>query len=377
MKGLCLYIMAGKGHYIPAKAVNEQLVELGVDSQLVDVFDFLHCRFYGRINQWVWRRMLAHSSLEKTLFPRLDKSKVGFAFVTKLCYAISHRRLRKYIETERPDFFFATHPYAGAMLASIVHRLGMNVPVLFYSTDVFSAPVVSISPYLYRFYLPTEEGIERVKAMGQPPESLALCPFPLQSSVAQTSRLGKAEARRKLDLDEDMFTIQLNLGGEGLGSLKLLEELLRRNIPVQIVILGGIKDHVRSHIEDVVGRQHSTAAKVQIRGFVNNVDEYLAASDIIVGRAGINTIVEAIAAHRPFMITELVYIVIASAEYIEKYKVGWNTEGDTQLQIGIIEDLIANPQKLDQMEEAFAAVPLVYSAKGLAEQVIRDVEAFK
>ena len=77
------------------------------------------------------------------------------------------------------------------------------------------------------------------------------------------------------------------------------------------------------------------------------------------------------------MITELVYIVIASAEYIEKYKVGWNTEGDTQRQIGIIEDLIANPQKLDQMEEAFAAVPLVYSAKGLAEQVIRDVEAFK
>ena len=88
--------MAGKGHYIPAKAVNEQLVELGVDSQLVDFFDFLHLKHFGQLNQWIWRRMLSHSSLEKTFFHKLDSSKGGVAFITNLCYVLSRHRLKKY-----------------------------------------------------------------------------------------------------------------------------------------------------------------------------------------------------------------------------------------------------------------------------------------
>ena len=41
MKGLCVYIKAGKGHYVPARAVNEQMEAVGVESQLVDFFDYL------------------------------------------------------------------------------------------------------------------------------------------------------------------------------------------------------------------------------------------------------------------------------------------------------------------------------------------------
>ena len=81
-------------------------------------------------------------------------------------------------------------------------------------------------------------------------------------------------------------------------------------------------------------------------GFVKNVSEYLAASDIVAGRAGINTIVEAMYAHRPFLITDLVYTVIPSAEYVEKYHVGWNASEDTQKQLSIILDLASHPEKL-------------------------------
>ena len=125
----------------------------------------------------------------------------------------------------------------------------------------------------------------------------------------------------------------------------------------------------------MIARHCEGKTAVHVKGFVNNVSDYLAASDIIAGRAGINTIVEAIYAHRPFLITELVYIVIASAEYVEKYHVGWNATGDVEKQLGIIKDLVRNPWKLLEMEENFGKVPIEYSSEKLARMITDDVSS--
>ena len=374
MKGLCVYIKAGKGHYVPAKAVNEQLEKLGVDSRLVDFFDYLDLHWMECINQTAWRVMLRIPFIEKHLFRSLDKSGWGIKLVIKLVDRFGGRKLRKNIEEFRPDFIFATHPYPGTVLSTLLNRMGENIPVYFYSTDVFSAPAVSICPYLRKFYIPTEEGAECVRQMGQDPETIELSPFPLQSSVADAPRLTKGEARKKIGIAEDKFTLQLNLGGEGLGSLNLLEDILKEDLPVQVVIIGGIKKEMQMKLDRIIKHHKGRNTEVLIRGFIDNVNEYLAASDVIAGRAGINTIVEAIYAHRPFLITELVYIVIHSAKYIEKYNVGWNATGNRDMQISIIRDLVMHPEKLAELDRNFDKVPIEYSAKHLAEMIIDDTE---
>ena len=374
MKGLCVYIKAGKGHYVPAEAVDSALKRDGVDSRLIDFFSYLDLEFLEKVNQGIWRLMLKIPFLEKHLFSNLDNSKWGIGFLVRIVYFLRKRKLKKNLCIFRPDFIFATHPYPGTILSSILNKLGEDIPVYFYSTDVFSSPRVAICPYLRKFYLPTVEGIERTRKMGQKEDTLALCPFPLQDSVAKVPRLDKKEARKKIDIEE-MFTIQLNLGGEGLGSLALLEAILKEDLPVQVVIIGGIRDAMRSSLENLIARYPRSKVRIRIRGFVKNVSEYLAASDVIVGRAGINTIVEAIYAHRPFLITELVYIVIASAEYVEKYHVGWNATGDVEKQLGIIKDLVDNPWKLLEMEENFGKVPIEYSSEKLARMITDDVSS--
>ena len=374
MKGLCVYIKAGKGHYVPAKAVNEQLEKLGVDSQLVDFFGYLNLNWMERINQEVWRMMLRIPFLEKHLFSTLDKSGWGIDILIKAVRLFGKKKLLRNIEEFRPDFIFATHPYPGTILSTLLSDLNIDIPVYFYSTDVFSAPAVSICPHLRKFLIPTEEGRERVIAMGQDEKSVEICPFPLQASVAEQPRLSKKDARRKLGINEEKFTLQLNLGGEGLGSLNLLEDILREDLPVQIVIIGGIKKEMQNKLNRIVRTSTARNAEVIIRGFIDNVSDYLAASDVIAGRAGINTIVEAIYAHRPFLITELVYIVIDSAEYIEKHHVGWNAADDREKQLAIIKELAGNPDKLEAMDACFDDVPIEYSAEKLAEMIIADAK---
>ena len=144
-----------------------------------------------------------------------------------------------------------------------------------------------------------------------------------------------------------------------------------------MILLGGIDKKMKKKLERLQSKYSSSSLRLVIAGFVNNVNEYLAASDIIAGRAGINTIVEAMYAHRPFMITELVYTVIPSAEYIEKYHVGWNATDDVLRQVSIVKELISNPDKIAALDANFDKLPIVYSAEKLAKMVADDAAAFR
>ena len=367
-----MYVKAGKGHYVPAKAVSEQLSAIGVETELADFFEYTDLQGLEKLNQGVWRIMLRVPFFERHFIRKLDNASGGMKAAAALVALRRGRRIKKQLEEFHPDFIFATHPYPGTVLATLFRKWGIDIPVYYYATDVFDAPRSAACPDLRRFLIATEEGAEKVRNMGMPSSSVILCPFPLQSSVAGQPHLSKEEARRKIGLRTDMFTLQLNLGGEGLGSLNLLEDIISRSLPVQVVVIGGIHESMRARLDSIRESARNTKAVVEIRGFVDNVSEYLAASDVVAGRAGINTIVEAIYAHRPFLITELVYTVIASAEYVEKHHVGWNADGDREKQIGIIESLLAEPSALEELERNFAGAPIEYSARHLAELLVTD-----
>ena len=130
-------------------------------------------------------------------------------------------------------------------------------------------------------------------------------------------------------------------------------------------------------LNGVISRSKAKNTKVYVRGFITDVNDYLSASDIVAGRAGINTILEAMYMHRPFLITELVYTVIPSADYVEKYHVGWNASEDTQKQLSIILDLASHPEKLSGMDDNFDAIPIEYSAEHLARMLIEDCASLR
>ena len=372
MRGLCVYVDGGKGHYVPAKAVQEELQAMGIDTVLEEFFDYLDIRWMGRINKSFWRTMLRMPALERHISKFNDSDSNGMEWAIKFADKHCTRMLQANLEEFRPDFVFATHPYASTVLSEMFDYLGIDIPVYYFATDVFSAPVAAVCDKLRRFYISTEEGVEVVRSMGQARNTIELAPFPLQRSVADVRKLDKKGTRKKLGLDADLFTLQINLGGEGLGSLYLLESLIKKNIPMQIVILGGMDKNMSKKINGIIDKSGNTDVRVYCKGFVNNVDEYLAASDIIAGRAGINTIVEAMYAHRPFLITELVYTVIPSADYVEKYKVGWNCTGKRKESVEIVLDYAEHPEKLAELDANFNRIPIEFSARLLAEKVASD-----
>lgn len=376
MKGVCVFVDGGKGHYVPALAIQEELNDQGIATGLEEFFDFLGIRRLGRFNKHVWRLMLKMPKAEQSFSRKNDTNRKWVDIAIGYGYRHCAKRLEAYLRENEIDFVFATHPYASTVISGMLKKMGNPIPVYYFATDVFSAPEFSISNDLRKFYIATKEGAERVRQMGQDPKTIEVCPFPLQRVLATSPKLSKKEARAKLGIAEDLFTVQLNLGGEGLGTTGFLEELAKRSPTLQIVVIGGMEKGMQKKLEEV--QQHlPPSMHLIIKGFVKNVNEYLAASDVIVGRAGINTIVEAIYAHRPFLITELVYTVIPSADYVVSHRVGWNCANDKVKQAEVVMDLVSHPEKIEEMEGNYDAVPIVYSAKALADMIASDVRELK
>ena len=71
------------------------------------------------------------------------------------------------------------------------------------------------------------------------------------------------------------------------------------------------------------------------------------------------------------------YTVVASADYVEKYKVGWNASHDVQKQIEIIRQYADNPALLDDIDKNFDNIPIVYDAAALARQIVKDCEDYR
>ena len=184
-------------------------------------------------------------------------------------------------------------------------------------------------------------------------------------------RLTKKEARSQLGLKEDLFTLQINFGGEGVGATSLLKSLKDIPCPMQVVLIGGIEDKTRKELEKIIESLPSNI-EGHLIGFVSNVNDYILASDIIAGRSGINTLIEAFYLRRPFLITELVYTVISSADYVEKYKVGWNADHDIEKQLSIVTQYAKTPSLLDEIDRNFDDIPIKYSARELAQMITED-----
>jgi processive 1,2-diacylglycerol beta-glucosyltransferase len=111
-----------------------------------------------------------------------------------------------------------------------------------------------------------------------------------------------AEARRLLGLDPDpsRLTILLMGGGFGWGPLEgMLEVVLELPPNVQALVIAGRNERLRARLTELARGQEG---RVKVHGFTDQVDLFMAASDLLVGKSGGLTSSEAMARGIPLVV---------------------------------------------------------------------------
>lgn len=117
--------------------------------------------------------------------------------------------------------------------------------------------------------------------------------------------LDKEAAKARLGLRVGVPAVLIVGGGDGVGGVRKIAERIAERINLelgvngaQVVVVCGRNVRLREQLT-----KREWPVKVTVRGFVNNMSEWMAASDLIVSKAGPGTIAEALIRGLPIVLS--------------------------------------------------------------------------
>ena len=290
-------IAAGGGHVAGAHAMSEAIEQYypgRFELRISDYMKDLAIIGLDRFHKNSWRRALRYPILARVGQRVID------AF-PRLTIAAERRILRDFAQAAAADLredppllIVSNHGLITTGLAEAKHRYGLEVPVLTFATEPFNISAYWGEPRADRVIVASEDGRRRLLRFGVPPEKMTIIGRPVRQAFLNAP--AKPEAREHVGL-EDRFTCLVSFGGEGVGRdpRGLISTLLDSGIPLQVVAITGRNETLRKELK-ALGTE-----RLRVEGFVENMAEYLAASDVFVGKAGPSSVYEALAVGRPVL----------------------------------------------------------------------------
>lgn len=221
--------------------------------------------------------------------------------LSRLVFLTARRNISRLLLETQPRVVVVTHPLVHRLVVAARRNLRLPCRIITVVTDLVTLHASWTFPGVDLTLLPTDEAYQLMYRRGMRPSKMLRTGFPVHPKFAD-NHMGKAEARASLGIAGDPFTILLTSGGVGSGRLQDLVLGLERDLPdKQLLVVTGKN---RALYDSLKARKRS--GRTHIYGFVNNMETLMAASDIVVTKAGPGTLMEALVMRCPVIVTEAV-----------------------------------------------------------------------
>lgn len=301
-KVLVLSASAGAGHIRAAEALERALIETGAAREVrhVDTLEYTNK---------IFRRLYSKAYLEMVnkmpdvlgwLYDALDKpwknERRRLAFDK-----LNTRPFVKMLKEYQPDIMVCTHFLPAEIISWLKAKERIVCRQAIVVTD-FDVHAMWLCHHYEQYFVALDETREHMERLGIPAGKLTVSGIPIDPVFAQAK--DKQEMRRKHGLAPDRWTILVSAGGFGVGPIEhLMESLLRLKHPAQLVVICGRNEELKARIERLVaGGTEASNVAVKALGYTTEMDEFMAASDIVLGKPGGLTTSEALTKGLVFVI---------------------------------------------------------------------------
>ncbi len=195
---------------------------------------------------------------------------------------------RKFVKLARefdPDLAICTHFLPPDLLALERRKGRLRCPVATVVTDfdVHGLWLAAASDY---YFVASEEARAHLLASGIGESAITVSGIPTHPVFCEQK--DRTAMCAKHGLRPDLKTILLSTGGFGTGNAgQILEALLTVKMPLQVIAVCGKNAELRSALERMTaGREAEALPLVKVLGFTKEMDELMAASDLMMGKPG-------------------------------------------------------------------------------------------
>jgi len=362
VKVIITYASAGAGHFKAAEAIYDcfKKQHKEIDVEIVDILKKTNVLF--RLSYTLGYSFLINHAVFLWRLAFLA-TYVGFLrrFTRPIALVINRlnaKSLSWFLEQESPDFVISTHFLPSEISARLKKTGKINSKIISVVTDFGIHPFwisrgtdiyIVASDYTKEQLI--KEGIEEdgIKVLGIPVHSKFLGQFE------------KASLCKKLGIVPDRFTVLLVIGSFGIGPIEEIVGLLHREAQVLVICAKN-----RNLFKKLKNKKYPN---LTVLGFVENVQELMAVSDVIITKPGGMTVSELLAMELvPIFISAIPGQETANAEVMKNYGIGITADNPGDVRDAVI-GLRNNPDKLEVMREKIRMIKRPFAAEEICNVV--------
>ncbi|MEZ5428580.1 MAG: glycosyltransferase [Pyrinomonadaceae bacterium] len=207
----------------------------------------------------------------------------------------------KMLKKEKPDIAICTHFLPSEIISWLKAKEKIACPQAIVVTD-FDAHALWLCHHYEQYFVALDETKVHLEKLGIPSEKISVTGIPIDPVFAE--KKNKVEMRKKHGLAEDKLTIMVSAGGFGVGNIKhLLRALSELETPASVIAICGRNEDLKKELQKMaVETLNNKRVGFKPVGFTDKMDEFMSASDLIVGKPGGLTTSEALAKGLIFVI---------------------------------------------------------------------------
>ena len=292
MKILVIYATAGAGHRRAAEAVAQALKDnprhTTVLADALEYASWLYKYTYSGTYTflitkcpWLWAFFFGLLNI-----PWLQSS---VWTLRRIQNTINGQGLERFLIRENFDYIISTHFFPNEVVSALKSRGKISSKVISCITD-FDVHRFWLGSGIDIYTCASSWTADKLSRLGVKPEQIKIIGIPTDASFSKHP--DARQVRRKLEIDESAFTVLIATGSFGIGPI---EELIDRLPGIQVMVVCG---HNKVLYERLRGRG---SKMIKIYGLVKNMDELMAAADVMITKPGGLSIAEALVTGLPLI----------------------------------------------------------------------------
>jgi 1,2-diacylglycerol 3-beta-galactosyltransferase len=218
-----------------------------------------------------------------------------------------------------------------------------------------------------RCLVPTEPAYQRGLKLGLRAEQMSLTGAPVHPKFSHL-KMTKAEARQQLGWTGNKPIVLLIGGGDGMGPLVATARAIdEQNTNCELVVIAGRNEPMKAALEAIDWKQPT-----YIYGFVNNIEVFMKAADLMITKAGPAAITEAAIIGLPLVINGAIkYQESPNTDYVVENGAGVYAPGPQCVAAQVAQILSNSGTELERLEVGIKKLAQPDAVWNIADEIAR------
>lgn len=357
----------GNGHFRAAEAVIEgiKIKEPNADIIHLDFGDFLS-KGFNTMAKNVYLEMIKHTPKLWGMFYYKTAKFRPDSMMQRFLKQLGRRDFLRYIQTFDPDLIVCTYPTVSSILAQLRLEQILRVPIITVITD-YTVHSHWVHPGVDRYMVACKEVKKSLIDWGIKENSILVTGIPVSPKFELAMDRGPIISLLGLNPDIPIFLVMGGAYGSLKSTKRICQRLANSRLPVQTIIVCGKNTKLFQALGEVI--EHSLNPMIRL-GYVNNIEELMSISTLIITKAGGLTVSEALTKHLPLVI----YKAIpgqeeANAHFLLGLGAGNLANSEEDLD-SLLRRYLLNPLEIEMMRENAAKSMIGKSAERTVEGML-------